>query len=165
MRKIPLGLARNLGKATRIYKLFPLIYIGVAFFLFPLLCLGLSMCFTQDSTGLATLGIILLIFLILGSFYFIYWWRCKDGSNKTYMCFVRKERKRVMMNALPDTLEQIHADLGRIKEAIGMGDDIEEENEEVKALLPSDTTKEVTEKEVKVAAKEEESEFFVEMES
>lgn len=161
MRRVPINAAKNLGKATRVWKLFPLVYIAVAFFGIPLVALGVSICFTQGSTALEALGIILLIFLVLGIFYFIYWWRRKDGANKCHMCFVRKEKKRVMMNSLPETLDQIQVDIGRMKEAIGMPDDMEEENEEAQTLLSSNQTldvTDVTENEGNLASKDETSE-------
>jgi sodium-dependent phosphate cotransporter len=161
MRRVPINAAKNLGKATRVWKLFPLVYIAVAFFGIPLIALGVSMCFTHGSIGLLALGIILVIFLVLAILYFIFWWRRKDGANKCYMCFVRKEKKRVMMNSLPETLDQIQSDLGRMKEAIGMPDDMEEKNEEAQTLLSSDQTldvTDVTENEGNSALKEETSE-------
>jgi hypothetical protein len=52
----------------------------------------------------------------------------------------------------------MHVDLGRLKEAVGLPDDIEEEYEEVQKLLLSDTTLDVTENEVCVAEMDETSE-------
>jgi hypothetical protein len=46
-----------------------------------------------------------------------------------------------MMNALPETIDESRADLVRIKEVIGMPDDIEEEeDEEVLKLILTDET-------------------------
>lgn len=148
MRRVPINAAKKLGKATRVWKFFPVIYIAIAFFLVPLVALGVSSCFTQDSVGMLTLGIILVIFLVLGALYFTYWCRCKDGKTKCYNCFVRRQRKSDTMKDLPDTIDQIHFDLVRIKEAIGMH---EEDDEEVQELLSKD---DVTASEGNVTAKE-----------
>lgn len=167
MRRIPINAAKGLGKATRIWKGFPLVYIGCAFFLLPITALAVSTCFTQDSTAFVALGIILVTFIFLAVVYTIYWCRCKDGKQKCYMCFVRRENKRVMMQDLPKTLEHINVDIGRLKEAVGLPDEIEEEDEEVQALISSDKMLDVKENERIVAAKEEPSEEneYVEMET
>ena len=49
MRRIPLFLARRLGKGTRIWRGFPLVYIAVMFFLFPLIFLGISFMFEKNT--------------------------------------------------------------------------------------------------------------------
>lgn len=152
MRRVPINCARGLGKATRIWRLFPLVYIACAFFLFPIMLLGLSMCFTTGSSAMSVLGIILVIFLIVGIAYFIYWWRCNDGATKCYNRFVAKEKRRVTMKDLPETIDGIHADIVRIKEAIGMSDDIEEEDEEVQKLLSDDKTDDMASVEKKEGA-------------
>lgn len=43
------------------------------------------------------------------------------------------------MNALPETIDEFRADLVRIKEVIGMPDDIEEDEEVQKMILPDKT--------------------------
>jgi sodium-dependent phosphate cotransporter len=159
MRRVPIDAAKGLGKATRIWKGFPIVYIGVAFFLLPITALAVSTCFTQDSTAFVALGIILCTFILLAVLYTIYWCRCKDGKNKCYMCFVRRENKRVMMQELPNTLEHIHKDLGRLKEAVGLPDEIEEEDEEVQALITSDKMLDEKENEGIVAARDETSDY------
>merc|ERR1712232_964164 len=56
MRRIPLNAARQLGKATRIWRGVPIVYILIAFFLLPALLLGISMLFTAGVKGFMVLG-------------------------------------------------------------------------------------------------------------
>merc|ERR1712176_1677799 len=66
MRKIPLNAARNLGKSTRIWRGFPVVYILICFLVIPFIFFGLSLPFTQGVKGLTVLGSILTVALIGG---------------------------------------------------------------------------------------------------
>ena len=61
MRKIPLGVARYLGKTTAVYRWFAFMYLIMAFFLIPLLIFGLSLLGWQ---ALAGVGIPLLVIIL-----------------------------------------------------------------------------------------------------
>ena len=93
MRRIPLGGSRVLGRLTRIWRGFPLVYIGICFFLIPLFFFGLSSLYTGGS-GLTALGVMLTIAVVLGLAYTFYWCRYKDGKQKTLDAFQRRERRR-----------------------------------------------------------------------
>lgn len=140
MRRIPLHLARQLGLATRVWKFFPIVYIGFAFFAAPLILLAISTLFTQDSVGMTALGSIIVTFLLLGIFYFIFWWRWKLGRIKCYNYFVGRQKRSEMMKALPETIDQIQSDVTRIKEVIGVPEDCKKENEEAEKLLSEHIT-------------------------
>ena len=66
MRKIPMHAARQLGKGTRVWRGFPIVYIIVMFFLVPLMFLGISYLFTNDSKGLLVLGSFIVVILFFG---------------------------------------------------------------------------------------------------
>merc|ERR1712113_1389 len=64
MRKVPIMLATQLVKFTRWWRGFPLLYLAIMFFLIPVVFLGISALFSQDSLGYMVLGV-MLIFVIL----------------------------------------------------------------------------------------------------
>ena len=53
--------ARRLGKDTRIWRGFPLVYLGVMFVGVPLSFLGLSSLFQKDRKGLTVIGAFVVI--------------------------------------------------------------------------------------------------------
>jgi sodium-dependent phosphate cotransporter len=98
---------------------------------------------------MTALGSILVAFLLLGVFYFIFWWRWKEGRTKCYNYFVRRQKRSEMMKALPETIDQIQSDVTRIKEVIDIPEDYEKENEEAEKLLSEHMTDDFTEVEEK----------------
>ena len=64
IREIPLSAARQLGKCTRIWRGFPVVYILVVFFFIPIVLFGLSSLFEQDAKGYTILGSFLSSILI-----------------------------------------------------------------------------------------------------
>lgn len=126
MRNIPMHAARQLGKATRIWKGFPIAYIATVFFLIPLVFLGLSVMFTQDSKGLMVMGIFLCIFLFglisWGAYYFWY----QGGKDKCYICLVNRGRRGVTMRTLPEDMEYLKAQIKVLREHTGIPEGDEE---------------------------------------
>lgn len=119
MRRIPLTMARALGKATRWWKGFPFLYIGTVFVLIPLILLGLSSLFVAKSKSLVTLGVLLLIILVLVSAKFGYWWFKKDGRAKTEANFKRRQFKRDVMTAIIDEWNPLVDDVKNLKNHTG----------------------------------------------
>jgi sodium-dependent phosphate cotransporter len=128
MRRIPLYWARRLGRATRLWRGFPFIYILVMFFLVPLIFLGLSYLFEQKNVGMVALGSILTILIGVALFYLGYWCRFKGGKQSCADCFARRERKRVTMKTLPDDMDYLKARVSALIEHTGLP--IEDEEEE-----------------------------------
>ncbi len=83
MRAILIKMCKVLGKATRWWCGFPLLYIAVVFFLMPLALLGLSSLFISDSKALVTLGSLLMVFIVLFLAKFLWWWFKRDGRAIT----------------------------------------------------------------------------------
>lgn len=140
MRRVPIGLAINLGKATRIWRGFPIVYIAVVFFLIPAIVLGLSSLFEQGTVGFTVLGSFLVIFLGLLLIYYIWWWKKKDGKAKCTQCMANRQRKNATMRALPDDMEYLKSELERLKEHTGLPDDEEEELKDMEKGTPDDSS-------------------------
>lgn len=130
MRRIPLGAARKLGKATRVWRGFPIVYILVMFFLLPLVLLGLSTCFEQKTKGFTVLGSFLVIGILLGILYFLFWWFKRDGKHKCISCMGERQRRREASKGLPDDMDYIKKELERLRDHTGLAEDEEEIDEE-----------------------------------
>jgi len=142
MRQFPLSAARRLGRATRIWRGFPLLYIAVMFLLIPLVFLGLSSLYEQDSKGLTILAVILTIVLGLAVVWTIYWCRCKGGQEKCGNCLRARERKRIMMRELPDDMTYLKEKVALLIEHTGLplDDDDDDDDDMAKAEKESDDT-------------------------
>jgi sodium-dependent phosphate cotransporter len=124
--------ARLLGKATRIWRGFPFLYIALVFFLIPVIFLGLSALFEQGTKGWTTLGAFVTILLSMGLLYTGYWCRYKDGQEKLTTCFSKRQRVRETMESLPDDMEYLKAKVSSLIDHTGLPDE-EEPEVEVKA--------------------------------
>lgn len=131
MRLIPMTAARRLGKATRIWRGFPFVYIAVMFGFMPMFFLGLSALFTEDSKGFTVLGIFILLGLVLSCLWVFYWCRFKDGREKCQNCMMERERKRVTMMDLPDDMEYLKSRVAALTEHTGLVVDDEEAHDTV----------------------------------
>ena len=134
MRRIPMTLAKNLGKATKLWRAFPLVYIAVAFFGIPLLLLGISVMCANPKIGVKAFGAVLATATIIAFLYWAYWWWYKGGKGKCVVCVKKRQRTRDMMVVLPDTLDQLTDDVDRLKDFTGLPDK-EDEDEEKQGLL------------------------------
>merc|ERR1712113_1381962 len=117
MRKVPVTLATQLGKFTRWWRGFPLLYLAIMFFLIPVVFLGISALFSQDSLGYMVLGVMLVIFVILAVLRFMWFWFRQDGRQKVKDNFERREKKRVTMATLPEDMEMLKDSVQFLKEA------------------------------------------------
>jgi sodium-dependent phosphate cotransporter len=141
MRKIPLNGARLLGKATRIWRGFPILYIAVLFFIIPTLFLGLSSLFEQHTKGWTVLGCFVTILVGLALFYTGYWCRFKDGQEKVATCFANRQRKRETLQNLPDDMEYLKSQILALKEHTGLGEDDAEAQNNDEAVNKEDDDK------------------------
>jgi len=120
MRAIPLNAARSLGKATRILRIFPLIYIVVCFLIIPALLLGLSLLFTQGVKGLTVLGSLITVFLVLGIGYSLYWYRFANGKDSIVTKFEGWQAKSNTMKTLPEDIEMLKSRIKSLEEHTGL---------------------------------------------
>lgn len=120
MRKVPLGMARMLGKATRVWKGFPVLYILVCFLLIPLMLFGLSSLFEQDQVGYTWLGSIIVLFLGLLLINFIYKWKKGGLKERTIERFEKRQQRKDAHESLPDDIAFIKAELARLRDHTGL---------------------------------------------
>ncbi|KAL7561531.1 hypothetical protein ACA910_022685 [Epithemia clementina (nom. ined.)] len=137
MRSIPRYAAQQLGKGTRLWRGFPLVYIAVMFFLVPLVFLGLSALFEKDSKGLTVLGAFLVSILGITLIWLFYWCQCQNGREVCALCFKARERRRVALQDLPDTLDYMMDKISALIEHTGLPDD--DENDDQSKPLTSET--------------------------
>jgi sodium-dependent phosphate cotransporter len=129
MRSLPLYAARRLGKATRIWRGFPLVYIAVMFVLVPVLFLLISALFSEDAKAFTVLGTFIVIIISLILAYLTYWCLYLDGREKCTTCMAARERKRVTILELPDDMDFLKARVAALSEHTGLIVDDEEEND------------------------------------
>jgi sodium-dependent phosphate cotransporter len=125
MRNIVLKGARILGKATRIWRLFPLLWIGVMFFALPLIFLGISSLFEQKKKGFTVLASVIVVGLGLAIMYGMFWWKYRNGAESCTTCMKERQRKSEVMKSLPDDMEYLKSEITRLREHTGLPDDIE----------------------------------------
>lgn len=139
MRNIPLNLARGLGRSTRVWKGFPIVYILSVFLLFPLLLLGLSLLFTQGVKGLTAIGIILTVCILLGIAYTAFWFCKQDGKAKVTAKMTKMQSRRRAMMSLDEDMDFLKSEVKFLKERAGVMDE--------EAPTEADALKEVKENE------------------
>lgn len=120
MRNIPLNAARSLGQATRILRIFPLIYIVICFLIIPALLLGLSLLFTQGVKGLTVLGSLITVCLVLGIAYSLYWYKFASGKDSIIARFEGWQAKSNTMKTLPEDIEMLKAKIASLEEHTGL---------------------------------------------
>lgn len=104
MRRVPLKAARNLGKATRVWRGFPVVYIIVVFFLIPFGLLGLAVLFEQGSKSFDVLGVVLVVCLVGLEVWVGVWWFGCGGKQRTINCLQRRQRRAEAVERLPERL-------------------------------------------------------------
>ena len=119
MRRLPLFLACYLGKVTRKWRQFPILFIAIIFFVFPILLLGVSACFEKKTKGFQALGVFLTILMLGSIFYFWIWWRYKGGKSTCRACISRRKRRQAALMVLADDMDYIKVDLEYCKNEIG----------------------------------------------
>ena len=145
MRKVPLEGARSLGKWTRRSRSIPPIYIIVVFFVIPLLLLGLSELFTQDSVGYTVLGSFLVVLVAVGIARFVWFWKKQDGKEKFIAFLDRRQVMSATRKTLPEDMTYLKAKVEQLAEHTGLPeeeDELKREDEEVATSEEADPAKE-----------------------
>lgn len=126
MRRLILRESEFVGKLTRHWRGFPVLFIANMYFLLPLLVLGISSCFEKGTKGFTALGAFLLFLVFSAVAYFFIWWSWRDGKNTFKGYIHRKQRKTAAMEALADDMDYLKVDtewckneIGRIKDFAG----------------------------------------------
>merc|ERR1712232_1255771 len=107
MRRIPLNAARQLGKATRIWRGVPLVYILVAFFLIPGLLLGISLLFAKGVKGFTVLGSMICAVLFAGVIYGVWYWQWQGGKQNCITNVTNHQARVAAYNSLPQDMDEI----------------------------------------------------------
>lgn len=136
MRRVPIAMAKSLGKATRWWRGFPFLYLAVVFFALPLILLGISSLLVGGETSLITLGSILVIAIAFTLAKFLWWWFKKDGAAKTQANFQRRQHKKDIHARVTDEWDPLVSQVKAIKEHIGL----EDEEDTEKPRKASDAT-------------------------
>ena len=129
LRKLPLVSAAKLGKAARIWRGFPIVYIAVMFFGMSILLLGLSSMFEQNSIGLMVLASLLTVLLVLALLYTIFWFRLNNGQQYCIACFERREKRRSVMEDLPEDMEFLMTKVMALIDHTGLPDESDDSEE------------------------------------
>jgi sodium-dependent phosphate cotransporter len=78
--RLPIPMCQFLGSmVVNLGRWFPMAYLIFCFFLFPLLIFGISAMFADGGPVGIAFGIIIVVGLLAGLAYLIYWWNFKDG--------------------------------------------------------------------------------------
>jgi len=117
-RKLVYSLAKKLGVITKHWRGFPIFFIVVVFFLIPLLLLGISTCFEQQSKGYTALGIFIVVLVVVGIVYFWVWWRFQSGKDKFIHSLQKRRRRKATIKTLPDDMDYVRADVEYCKKEI-----------------------------------------------
>ena len=123
MRRVPLNIARWLGKMTRRSKYFPLLYLAVAFFVIPLSFLGLSLLFDTDAKSFKALGALIVVCLALGIARFAYYLHYQGGKEAIFTYLDRKALVSDMIKSLPEDMVGLRAEINRLNKHAGFTED------------------------------------------
>lgn len=130
MRRIPLNGARTLGKATRLWRGFPVVYILTLFIGIPLILLGISFLFQEGTLGFTVLGSMIVAGVAAGLIYGIYKMRCGGGAESCRICFERNQANREAMKTLPEDMDYLKAKVNALSEHTGLPEDDVEAGED-----------------------------------
>jgi sodium-dependent phosphate cotransporter len=128
MRQFPLQAARQLGKGTRVWRGFPLVYIAVMFFIVPLVFLGISYLFTEDSKGLTVLGAFIVVLLFFFCLWLGYYCQYNGVKEKCYDCMMNRQARHLAISTLPEDMQFLKVRMQALAEHTGLPD-IEEDEE------------------------------------
>lgn len=101
MRNVPIHAARQLGKATRAWRGFPILYIIILFFAIPGGLLAISTMFSTKKTAQVAVAsvIVVLLFFLLAAF--VWWWRFRDGRFAVGAYFQKRKSRMLCFESLP----------------------------------------------------------------
>lgn len=81
IRQVPISCAKFLGAVAAKYKPFPAIYVIMAFGVYPLLILGVSMGFESTNGGILAATVISLLVVLLLHYWIYNWYNKRGGKN------------------------------------------------------------------------------------
>merc|ERR1712125_261636 len=101
--------------------------MGVAFFLIPLLLLGISLLFTEGVKGFIVLGSMICACLFAALIYGIWYWQFAGGKQKCITCMTKRQARKDAMETLPQDMESLQRKIKQLEEHTGLlaDDDVE----------------------------------------
>ncbi|CAJ1945770.1 unnamed protein product [Cylindrotheca closterium] len=126
MRSVPLGAARRLGKATRMWRGMPILYLLVTFLVLPITILGISYLFTTGNSGITVLGSLIVVILLTALGSLIFFCKFRGGSDKFIDFIVKREKRNVALNELHDDMEHLKSEVRRLQAHTAMRNEREE---------------------------------------
>jgi len=120
MRQFPLNAAKRLGKVTRVWRGFPILYIIVIFGIVPVMLLGLSSLFTQGSKGFTVLGSLITVILAIVLLYITYKWTKGGLKERTIERFEKRQRNKNTLSTLDDDMEYLKSEIVRLRDHTGL---------------------------------------------
>jgi hypothetical protein len=101
MRKVPIHAARQLGKATRAWRGFPILYIIILFFAVPGLLLAISTMFTTKKAAQVAVASVIVVLLFFFLAALVWWWRFRDGRFAVGAYFQKRTARMLCFETLP----------------------------------------------------------------
>jgi len=120
MRNVPLNAARALGKTTRVWRGFPIVYLIIVFGLIPMTLFGLSVLFEEKKTGLTILGSFIVAILGCLIILTIYKWYRGNLKENVIAKFDARQKKSSSIQSLPEDMKELKDDIVALKEHVGM---------------------------------------------
>lgn len=119
LRRVPIHAARQLGKATRAWKGFPLVYIIIMFLLIPAALLAISTMFSSGKTAQVAIASILIALIIIFLVWFVWWWNWRQGRWLVGKYFQERQLRVNAMETLPYDMHWIQRKIKEIQEHTG----------------------------------------------
>eukprot|EP00924_Labyrinthula_sp_SR-Ha-C_P002995 snap_masked-scaffold_58-processed-gene-0.63-mRNA-1 protein AED:0.01 eAED:0.01 QI:0/-1/0/1/-1/1/1/0/585 len=94
MRQPPIKAATFLGYMASLWKVFPLVYLALAFLIYPLTIFAISFGFEEGNTGGKTVAALFLIAFIIGHGWAIFFYKYRGGDAK-FEEFVKSREQKV----------------------------------------------------------------------
>ena len=118
-RRMLLNVCRTLGNITAEWRGFPAVFIVTAYFVLPLVLLGISTCFEAKTKGLTAMGTFLVLVILFGLLYFCIWWRYRGGQKKLRMWVANRQRRAAAIAMLADDMDYLKVDMEYVKNEVG----------------------------------------------
>jgi solute carrier family 34 (sodium-dependent phosphate cotransporter) len=107
--RFPLFSARQLGKATRHWKGFPVTYVVGIYYLGPIIILGISSLFQKKSKGFVVLGAFLTFVLAFVLLWYVYWFFRRNGREQLIAGIEQREKRKAALATLPEDMAYLKA--------------------------------------------------------
>jgi sodium-dependent phosphate cotransporter len=91
----------------------------------PLIFLGISYLFTQDSKGLTVLGSFVVIIVFFVCLWLGYFCQYNGGKEKCYDCMQNRQARHMAVESLPEDMQFLKAKIQALSEHTGLPEEEE----------------------------------------